>query len=129
MSMTHRSLSPATAWALYDWANSAFATVVMAGFFPLFFKQYWAAGLPAEESTFWLGLATTLASVALILMAPVIGGLADAMGWRKRILLHFSLLGIGATILLWRIPQGEWGLGAGAVRSRQPGLHGLQHRL
>ncbi len=108
MSMTHRSLSPATAWALYDWANSAFATVVMAGFFPLFFKQYWAAGLPAEESTFWLGLATTLASVALILMAPVIGGLADAMGWRKRILLHFSLLGIGATILLWRIPQGEW---------------------
>lgn len=108
MSLSQRSLSPATAWALYDWANSAFATVVMAGFFPLFFKQYWAAGLPTEESTFWLGLATTLASVVLILMAPVIGGLADAMGWRKRILLQFTLLGAGATILLWQIPQGDW---------------------
>jgi MFS-type transporter involved in bile tolerance (Atg22 family) len=29
-------------WALYDWANSAFATTVMAGFFPIFFKQYWS---------------------------------------------------------------------------------------
>lgn len=31
-------------WALYDWANSAFATTVIAGFFPIFFKQYWSAG-------------------------------------------------------------------------------------
>ena len=29
------------AWSLYDWANSAFATTVMAGFFPIFFKMYW----------------------------------------------------------------------------------------
>jgi len=29
-------------WAMYDWANSAFSTTVMAGFFPLFFKAYWA---------------------------------------------------------------------------------------
>jgi UMF1 family MFS transporter len=33
------------AWAFYDWANSAFATAVMAGFFPLFFKEYWATSL------------------------------------------------------------------------------------
>ena len=31
-------------WSLYDWANSAFATTVMAGFFPVFFKEYWSAG-------------------------------------------------------------------------------------
>ena len=30
-------------WAFYDWANSAFATTVIAGFFPIFFKQYWSA--------------------------------------------------------------------------------------
>ena len=101
-------LFPATAWALYDWANSAFATVVMAGFFPLFFKQYWAGGLPSTESTFWLGLTTTLASVVLILMAPVIGGLSDAMGWRKRLLWRFTLLGVLATSALWLIPQGGW---------------------
>jgi UMF1 family MFS transporter len=42
-------------WALYDWGNSAFATTVMAGFFPLFFKQYWSAGVAVTESTFYLG--------------------------------------------------------------------------
>lgn len=102
-------LTPATAWALYDWANSAFATVVMAGFFPLFFKQYWAGGLPTTESTFWLGLTMTLASVVLILMAPMVGGLADVLGWRKRILFQFTLLGAGATASLWLLPEGAWG--------------------
>jgi len=101
-------LTPATAWALYDWANSAFATVVMAGFFPLFFKQYWAGSLPSPESTFWLGLTMTLASLVLILMAPILGGLADALGWRKRILLQFTLLGAGATAALWLLPSGAW---------------------
>ena len=41
---------PVVAWAFYDWANSAFATTVMAGFFPVFFKQYWNAGVVATES-------------------------------------------------------------------------------
>lgn len=38
-------------WALYDWANSAFATTVMAGFFPLFFKQYWSVDVNVNAST------------------------------------------------------------------------------
>ncbi|MEW6764978.1 MAG: MFS transporter [Pseudomonadota bacterium] len=101
-------LSPATAWALYDWANSAFATVVMAGFFPLFFKQYWADDLPSTESTFWLGLTTTVSSVLLILLAPLIGGLADSLGWRKRLLWRFTLLGAISTAVLAWVAQGEW---------------------
>jgi MFS-type transporter involved in bile tolerance (Atg22 family) len=36
-------------WAMYDWANSAFATTVMAGFFPVFFKHYWNAGVPVTD--------------------------------------------------------------------------------
>ena len=36
---------PVLGWALCDWANSAFATTVMAGFFPLYFKQFWNAGV------------------------------------------------------------------------------------
>jgi len=47
---------PVLSWAFYDWANSAFATTVMAGFFPVFFKQHWNAGVAATESTFRLGL-------------------------------------------------------------------------
>jgi len=42
-------------WALYDWANSAFATTVMAGFFPIFFKQYWSYGADVNTSTAQLG--------------------------------------------------------------------------
>lgn len=106
-------LSPATAWALYDWANSAFATVVMAGFFPLFFKQYWAGNLPTTESTFWLGLGMTVASLVLILMAPLLGGLADALGWRKHLLAGLTVLGAGATVLLWWVPEGAWVWGLG----------------
>ena len=54
-------------WCMYDWANSAYATTVMAGFFPVFFKQYWASGLPVNESTFWLGVANSVAAVLMAL--------------------------------------------------------------
>ena len=48
-------------WALYDWANSAFATTVVAGFFPIFFKQYWSAGSDVNTSTAQLGFGNALA--------------------------------------------------------------------
>ena len=47
-------------WALYDWANSAFALVIMAGFFPVFFRDYWSAGRDSASITFSLGLANSL---------------------------------------------------------------------
>ena len=55
------------AWALYDWANSAFATTVMAGFFPLFFKQYWSAGTDADGSTWQLGAANSIGGLVVAL--------------------------------------------------------------
>jgi len=60
-------------WALYDWANSAFATAVLAGFFPVFFKEFWSDGVTSTESTFALGLANSLASTVIVLLAPVLG--------------------------------------------------------
>ena len=62
---------PVIGWAMCDWANSAFATTVMAGFFPLYFKQFWNAGVEATQSTFRLGLANTIASVIVAVMAPL----------------------------------------------------------
>ena len=41
-------------WAFYDWANSAFATTVIAGFFPIFFKSFWASNLSDVEIKFKL---------------------------------------------------------------------------
>lgn len=97
-------------WACYDWANSVFATVVIAGFFPVVFKQYWAADLSAEQSTFWLGSANSLASLIVVILAPVLGSLADCAGIRKRLLLLFMCLGALATLMFYIIPAGLWWL-------------------
>ncbi len=95
-------------WACYDWANSAFATVVMAGFFPLFFKQYWAADLAATESTYQLGLINSIASLIVVMLSPVLGALADQLGRRKGGLLVFACLGSAMTGGLYWVEQGHW---------------------
>src|SRR5262245_36997962 len=64
---------PAFSWALYDWANSAFATTVMAGFFPTFFRQFWSAGAESTMTTFRLGVANAVAGLAIALLAPLLG--------------------------------------------------------
>jgi MFS transporter, UMF1 family len=96
------------AWALYDWGNSAFATTVMAGFFPVFFKQYWSAGTAATESTFQLGAANSIAAMVVALAAPLLGAIADKGGARKRSLFTFALLGAVMTGALSFIGKGQW---------------------
>ena len=100
------------AWAFYDWANSAFATVVIAGFFPLFFKQYWASSLAAADSTFWLGAVNSAASLVIVLLAPLLGAIADHLGRRKGFLFVMALLGIVMTAGLGLASQGAWQLAA-----------------
>ncbi|MBI1194536.1 MAG: MFS transporter [Gammaproteobacteria bacterium] len=97
-------------WALYDWANSAFAVTVMAGFFPLFFKQYWAASLEVADSTFYLGLANGAASLIVAVAAPFLGAMADRGGIKKRLLLGFAAVGIATTGGLYLIDKGAWGM-------------------
>ena len=95
-------------WALYDWANSAFATTVMAGFFPLFFKQYWSAGADVTMSTARLGLANSIAGILVALSAPVLGAIADRGTAKKKFLLFFSYLGIVMTSSLYMVSMGNW---------------------
>lgn len=97
-------------WALYDWANSAFATSIMAGFFPVFFKQYWSAGTDITTSTFRLGLANSIGSLLLMVLAPLLGAIADRSSGKKRFLLFFMLLGAGMSGLLAAVGQGNWPL-------------------
>jgi len=77
-------------WLMYDWANSAFATTVMAGFFPVFFKQYWSYGTNVNISTAQLGFGNSIASVSVALMAPVLGAIADRGSVKKRFLIFFA---------------------------------------
>jgi len=95
-------------WALYDWANSAFATIVMAVFFPLFFKQYWSAGSDVSVSTFLLGTANSLASIMVAVSAPVLGAIADKGSSRKKFLLFFAMMGIMMTGSLYFVDKGGW---------------------
>ncbi|HTV17442.1 MAG TPA: MFS transporter [Polyangiaceae bacterium] len=101
---------PVVAWALYDWANSSFATTVMAGFFPVFFKQYWSAGTEPTVSTFRLGVGNGIGSFALAVLAPLIGAAADRGGARVKTLTFFTLLGVSMTAALYWVQQGDWPL-------------------
>jgi UMF1 family MFS transporter len=95
-------------WLLYDWANSAFATTVMAGFFPLFFKKYWSYGVDPQTSTLQLGLANSIAALLLAFVAPILGTLADQGGRKKLFLFIFTAIGIAATAGLFVVSQGDW---------------------
>lgn len=95
-------------WAIYDWANSAFATTVMAGFFPIFFKQYWSFGSDVNLSTARLGLGNSVASLLVAVMAPILGAMADRGCARKTFLLGFAYLGVAMTACLFRVPRGHW---------------------
>ncbi len=97
-------------WIFYDWANSAFATTVMAGFFPIFLKQYWSAGSDAVTSTFQLGVGNAVAGIVVAAMAPVLGAIADRGGVRRKFLLLFTVLGILTTAGLYFVQKGDWPL-------------------
>ena len=99
-------------WALYDWANSAFATTVMAGFFPLFFKSFWAADLSPAESTAVIGTTNSLAGLLIVLLAPFLGAYSDLGKLKKKFLAFFALLGVLSTGYLYFIPQGDWVIAA-----------------
>ncbi|MDJ0829846.1 MAG: MFS transporter [Desulfobacterales bacterium] len=95
-------------WALYDWANSAFATTVMAGFFPIFFKQYWSYGTDINVSTAQLGFGNSIASILVAVMAPLLGAIADRGSARKKFLIVFAYLGVLATAALFLVQKGAW---------------------
>jgi len=95
-------------WAIYDWANSAFATTVMAGFFPIFFKKYWADPENLTQSTYYLGLANSIASILVAALAPFLGAIADRGTAKKKFLFTFAFLGVIMTGGLWMVAQGQW---------------------
>jgi UMF1 family MFS transporter len=105
---TYFNRSRVVAWALYDWGNSAFATTVMAGFFPVFFKQHWSEGLADTENSFWLGTANSLASLVIMVLAPVLGAIADQNSTKKHFLIFFAVVGIVTTGGLYFVAKGDW---------------------
>ncbi|KPK66875.1 MAG: MFS transporter [Gemmatimonas sp. SG8_38_2] len=101
---------PIVAWALYDWANSAFATTVMAGFFPVFFSAI-SADISTGDSQFWFNVTLAAASILVAISAPLLGAIADRGGSRKKFLAFFASLGVVMTAALAWVQAGQWWMG------------------
>ncbi len=96
------------AWAMYDWANSAFYLVIVTAVFPIFYQQIAAAGLDGDTATFRFSMATAAALGLVAVTAPVLGALADFLAWRKRLMAGFVSLGVLATACMYFIGEGDW---------------------
>lgn len=101
---------PVVAWALYDWANSAFATTIMAGFFPVFYSAI-SRDISTEDSQFWFNVTLASASLLVAASAPILGAVADRGGARKKLLVFFAGVGILMTAGLAWIHAGHWWMG------------------
>ena len=98
-------------WALYDWANSAFALIVMTSFVPLLLREHWLAGEASTRVTFLWGAANSAAALLLAFAAPLLGALADQGGRRRRMLMMCLLPGALCTIFLAAPGGGAWAWG------------------
>ncbi len=97
------------AWCMYDWANSAFATTIMAAVLPIYYSQVAGATLPSEAAAtaYWsLGLSVSLLIVAVL--SPILGTISDVVRGKKPFLTAFAALGIVGTGLLILVDTGDW---------------------
>src|SRR5512133_624774 len=97
------------AWTMYDWANSAFATTIMAAVLPIYYASLGAAtDAPALMTSRW-GFTTAIAALIAAVISPVLGAIADFRGAKKKFLTIFMIIGVISTALLF-IPNkpGDW---------------------
>jgi MFS transporter, UMF1 family len=109
---------------MYDWANSAFWTTVVAAVFPIYFARVAASGLDPETAAFRFGIGTTIALVIIAVLSPVLGALADLVGNKKTLLAGFTVVGAGATGALALVGPGDWLLAIGLFMLGNIGAYG-----
>jgi UMF1 family MFS transporter len=97
------------AWTMYDWANSAFATTVLAAVLPIYYSSVAGATLPSEvvATAYWsIGLSVSMFLIALL--SPLLGTISDVMRSKKLFLALFAGMGILGTALLVLVGTGDW---------------------
>ena len=108
MSLRLLKEKPVLGWALYAWANSAFALTVVATFFPIFFRDFSSVGEDSAAITSRFSIGISTASLVVALLAPILGAVADSGGTRKRFLLGFTLLAVASVLGLYFVEQDDW---------------------
>ena len=92
---------------MYDWAISSMQTVIMTAVFPIYYVTVAGSHLTKPEATQSLGYANTVAAMAIAILAPILGAVADFRAAKKRFLVGFMLLGITATAAMFFIAHGQ----------------------
>jgi UMF1 family MFS transporter len=97
------------AWTMYDWANSAFATTILAAVLPVYYSQVAGETLSsaAKATQFWT-ISQSVALIIVALMAPILGTISDLRRGKKRFLAIFAGVGIIAVGLLVFVGSGDW---------------------
>lgn len=96
------------AWAMYDWANSAFATTIIAAFLPIYYSSVAASEFTKLEASAYWAYTSAIALAIIAVLSPVLGAIADYMGAKKRFLAVFMGFGVTFTALLYFIGEGDW---------------------
>jgi len=96
------------AWAMYDWANSAYSTVITSAVLPPFFLSFYASGLSAARATSVYAATISISLLVSALLSPVLGAMADCQGTKKRYLGWFTAAGVLATAGLAFVGKGDW---------------------
>jgi UMF1 family MFS transporter len=96
------------AWALYDWANSAMVTTIIAAVFPIYFSKVACAGFPEGKGAQTFATITTVGMVIIAVLAPILGAIADTRPIKKRLLGGFLVLGVGSVAAMYFIQRGDW---------------------
>lgn len=96
------------AWSMYDWANSAFATTIMAAVLPPFYNTVAGATLPGNLATVYWAYTSSIALLVAAILAPILGAIADYAGIKKRLLTGFALVGSFFTAMLYFVSTGDW---------------------
>jgi UMF1 family MFS transporter len=100
-------------WAMYDWANSAFATTIMAAMFPPFYRAMaTAAGMTEGNATAAWAYTTSIALLIVALLAPVLGAISDHTGGKKWYVAFFAGMGIVGTGLMVVLGDESYVLGS-----------------
>ncbi len=96
------------AWAMYDFGNSAFMTVIITAIFPIYYGRVASAGVAPQVAEVRFSIATTLAMVLIAVLAPILGALADFAPIKKRMIAIFLMIALVSVGLMFFVQQGFW---------------------
>lgn len=103
--MNHKAVR---GWLMYDWANSAFATTILAAIMPIYYVSVAGIYLSEETAAYYWGFTQSIATLSVALLSPIMGAIADYTGSKMKFLSFFAVLGALASAAMAFTGEGDW---------------------